>query len=202
MNSGHWSWSFSNDAASVDAPVFVFFTGVRPRVGEQDLAHLDRRVDVEVVVTGDLAQLDAEPCDLGGELLVERLQLRPVDGDADVLHPGEHDDERVLDRAVELGHALLFEARHDRLDEHRDGQCVAPGPDLGADLGAAEVELAARRRVVAAARRTPCSPRGRGRARSEPRPGSAGRRRSRCRARDRSTSMPWASSERISGLVS
>ena len=30
MNSGHCSCSFSSDEASVDAPVFVFFTGVKP----------------------------------------------------------------------------------------------------------------------------------------------------------------------------
>ena len=31
MNSGHCSCSFSSDEASVDAPVLVFLTGVKPR---------------------------------------------------------------------------------------------------------------------------------------------------------------------------
>ena len=51
-----------------------------------------------------------------------------VDGDADVLHRGEHTHERVLDRAVELGHPLRFEAGVDRLGDVVHGERVAAGP--------------------------------------------------------------------------
>ena len=96
-----------------------------PVLAEQDLAQLDRRVDVEVLVPGDHPQVVAQPCRVGGQLLVQLLEERTVDGDADVLHPGEDDDERVLDRRVQRRHALLVEQRRDRLDEGGDRQRVA-----------------------------------------------------------------------------
>ena len=58
----------------------------------------------------DALQLGAEP--LAPRLVrrsLQRAQLGDVDGDADVLHAGEHAHERVLDRGVQLGHALLVE---------------------------------------------------------------------------------------------
>ena len=113
-----------------------------------------------------------------------------VDGDADVLHPGQHDDERVLDRRVQLGHALLGELRRDRLDEgvRRRARRGRRGPrrSPACRRGRAGRSPPGRR----AARRTACSPRGGGRARSGPRPGRAGRRRSPCRARVRRARCP------------
>ena len=50
-----------------------------------------------------------------------------VDADADVLHPGEHPHERVLDRVVELGHPLRVEAGVDRLGDVVHGERVAAG---------------------------------------------------------------------------
>ncbi len=100
-------------------------------------------------MTGDRAQFLTESGDVGGELLIQLLEEGAIDGDADVLHPGEDDDERVLDLFVQLAHALFGEARRDRFDEGSNRERIASGADLGGHLGAAEIELAARRRVVA-----------------------------------------------------
>ena len=97
----------------MEAPVFVFLIGVSPRPAGgarvEDLAQLDRRVDVEVVAPDDLLQLGAEALHLGGQAVVQLAQVGDVDGDAGVLHPGQHPHERVLDRGVQVGHALLAE---------------------------------------------------------------------------------------------
>ena len=49
--------SFSSEAASVEYPVFVFFCRLQAEPVEQDLAQLQRRVDVELLagVVPDLA---------------------------------------------------------------------------------------------------------------------------------------------------
>ena len=67
-----------------------------------------------------------------------------VDADTDVLHPGEHADERVLDRVVEVGHSLRGEAGLDRLGDVVHGERIAAGPLCVADAGAVEVELPGR----------------------------------------------------------
>ena len=118
------------------------------RRGVQDLAQLDRRVDVEVVAPDDLAQLGAEPLHLGGQALVELAEVGDVDGDAGVLHPGQHAHERVLDRRVQVGHALLGELRRDRLDEVVHGERLAAGDRRRVGVRAVEVELALGRRLV------------------------------------------------------
>ena len=79
-------------------------------------------------MAGDLAELGAERLDLRGQPLVDRAQRVGVDADADVLHLGEHPDERVLDRVVELGHPVRIEARLDRSGDVMDGERVAAGP--------------------------------------------------------------------------
>ena len=114
----------------------------------EDLAQLLRRVEVEVVAAGDDAEFGAERVDLGRQAGAERFEFGDVDGDADVFHLRQHHDERVLDRAVELGHALRFEARHQRCGERVHGERVAPGTFGVGHRRAVEVELARRRHVA------------------------------------------------------
>ena len=118
------------------------------RRGVEQLAQLDRRVDVEVVAPDDLLQLGAEADDVGGEPLVEAAQLGTVDGDAGVLHAGQDTHQRVLDRAVQLGHPLLVEAAHQWLDEVVHGERLSAGRRRRVGLGAVEVELTLGRRLV------------------------------------------------------
>ena len=68
---------------------------------EEDLAHLRRRVDVEL---GARVLVDLRPVrlDLGVEVVAQAAQLVGVDADADRLHAGQHADERDLDRVVEV----------------------------------------------------------------------------------------------------
>ena len=73
-----------------------------------------------------------------------RLELVPVDPDADVLHAGEHADERDLDVVVERAQALGVEGGEERRDQPVDGQRAA-GRRGGARRGRSlEVELARR----------------------------------------------------------
>ncbi len=65
-----------------------------------------------------------------------------------MLHLGQHQHERVLDRAVQLGHPLGVHAGHDRFGERVDRQRIAGGEFGVAERGAVEVELAASRSVV------------------------------------------------------
>ena len=109
-------------------------------------------------------------------------QLGPVDGDADVLHAGQHPHQRVLDLGVQRGHALRVERGQDGRREAADGERL-PRRHLRRVGGLlAEVELPGRRRPPRAAGRRCSAPGGR-RCRTGSRPGRAGRRRSRCRAR-------------------
>ena len=74
----------------------------------EHLAKLQRRVDVELA-PGVLADLAGQGGRLGAQLGVEALELGPVDGHAEVLHAGEHADERHLDLAVEQVEPLRLE---------------------------------------------------------------------------------------------
>ena len=98
------------------------------------------------------SQLGAELVDLGGQPGVDVAEGLGVDADADVLHAGQHANERVLDRVVQVGHALGGEAGLDRLGDVVHGERVAGGPLGVADAGAVEVELAGRRPPCWAAR--------------------------------------------------
>ena len=118
------------------------------RRGVQQLAQLDRRVDVEVVAPDHLAQLGVEALHIGRQPFVELAEVGDVDGDAGVLHPGQHAHERVLDRRVQIGHALLGELRRDRLDEMVHGERLAAGDRRRVGGGAVEVELTLGRRLV------------------------------------------------------
>ena len=86
------------------------------------------------------------------EALVEPAQLVDVDADADVLHPGQHADERVLDLVVELAHALRVERRLER---------PAPGGRRPAPARAAALRVVDARR-----RRSRAGPRARRRSAS------------------------------------
>ena len=143
MNSGHSSRSFSSVAASVENPVLVFFCGAsccsvyrnsRSCIGELKL-------NGRPTTRWSSA---ARRSTLGGELLVQPLQLRHVDGDADVLHLGQHADQRVLDRRVQLGHALLLERRLQRGRQVRNGERLAAGDARSSSPLVAEVELSRR----------------------------------------------------------
>ena len=120
--------------------------GRKAALGEQDLAQLDGRVDVERT-THHLLQHSPEALDLGGELAVELGELGNVDGDAHVLHLRQHADQRVLDGGVQLGHALLVERSLQSSRQVRDSKCLA-GRDPSFVGAAAEVELAARRGTI------------------------------------------------------
>ena len=186
MNSGHWSRSFSSVAASVDAPVFVRLHRRQPtprwRRGVQQLAQLDRRVDVQVVPPDDFLQLGLQALDLAGQPLVEPAQLDQVDGDPGVFHACQHAHQRVLD-AWRTGRPCPGRRGSSR-SARRAG--ARPGPPDRRSSAARP----SRRRDRAApwrpasrpASRTTCTaPRG-GPGRSGPQPGPAGRRRSPCRA--------------------
>ncbi len=114
---------------------------------EQDLAQLDRRVDVELP-PDDVVEVLGEAGDLAGEVVAERLQLGGVDGDADVLHAGQHAHEGVLDVGVELGHALRLQRPLERGSEAADGEGEPRGAPRVVDAGVAEVELAGRVGIV------------------------------------------------------
>ena len=116
-------------------------------LGVQDLAQLNRRVDVERAAD-DLLQHTAEPVDLGRQTIAELLQRATIDGDADVFHLRQHPHQRVLDRRVQVGHALQFDRRLDRVGELRCRQRIASGPLAVVDAGLAEVELALGLRLV------------------------------------------------------
>ena len=150
MNSGHWSRSFSSVAASVEYPVLVFFPPGQAALGEQQLAKLDRRVEVQIVAADHPPQLGAEPLDLLDQADVDRAQHVAVDRDADVLHAGEHPHERVLDVAVEPGHALRLERGVDRLGDMVNRERLLPRKLRHLDRVAVEIELA--RSSAAAAR--------------------------------------------------
>ncbi len=72
---------------------------------------------------------------------------RLVHAHADVLHAGQHPDERDLDLVVERPQALRVERGLDRRDQPVDGQRAAGGHGRRRDRRAVEVELALRRRV-------------------------------------------------------
>ena len=109
-------------------------------LGVQQLAQLHRRVEVERPAD-DALKLGRETFALRRQSLVQSPQFGDVDGDADVLHLGEHSDQRVLDRRVQLGHALLVERRLQRRRKMGDSKCASTGdaPIVVAFLG--EVEL-------------------------------------------------------------
>ena len=56
MNSGHWSRSFSSDAASVEKPVLVRFWGDRPRSSNRIWRSWIGELRLNVAA-GDLVQL-------------------------------------------------------------------------------------------------------------------------------------------------
>ena len=115
-------------------------------LGEQDLAQLDRRVEVERPAD-DLVQHAGQALHLGGQALEQDAQLVDVDGDAGVLHPGEHAHQRVLDRVVEVAHALLVERGEQRPGDAVDRQRLAGGAH-GVVVALTEVELAGCHRVA------------------------------------------------------
>ena len=114
---------------------------------EEHLAQLERGVHVELV-PGRLDDRGAVALDVGDQPVAEALQLVAVDGDAGVLHAGEHADERHLDVVVERAQALGVERGEQRRDQAVDGE-GPPGGGGGRRRGrAVEVELALGRRVA------------------------------------------------------
>ena len=123
----------------------------------------------------------------------------------DVLHAGEHPDERDLDVVVQRAETLRVERRRERLDE--------PGDRERAPAGRRARATPRRRRGRAAARRSPApAPIGQlecrrsagagRRAGSATRPGRAGTRRASCRgAASRRSASSWPSSARMSGFA-
>jgi hypothetical protein len=91
-------------------------------LGEQQLAQLHRRVEFRSSrpTTAAARHRAARPLD---EPDVDRAQHLAVDGDTDVLHAGEHPHERVLDVAVEPGHALRLERRGERAGDVVHRKC-------------------------------------------------------------------------------
>ena len=79
---------------------------------------------------------------------MELAEVGDVDRDPGMLHARQDVDQRVLDRRVQVGHALLGELRHDRFDEvvHRERLVTGDRRRVGAS--AVEVELALGRRLV------------------------------------------------------
>ena len=145
---GCWPASFSSDAASVEKPVFVFFCGVQAELVEQDLAQLRRGVHVELLARRPRRSRSVQRVALGGEPVVAaRCSSLDVDADADVLHAGQHADQRHLDLVVQRAQALRVERREQR---RRPARSTAERPtgrasSAGVDRLAAEVELALRR---------------------------------------------------------
>ena len=99
-------------------------------------------------MAGHPAQLVGQRLHLVAEPLVQPLQFVDVDADTDVFHLGEHEHERVLDRVVQLGHALGFDAVVDRVGEVVHGERVTAGHLGVAERRAVEIELAAAGRIV------------------------------------------------------
>ena len=97
MNSGHWSRSFSSDAASVEKPVLVRFCGDRPRSSNRIWRSWIGELRLNSP-PGRRVHLAGQPLALRREAFVQPAQLDGVDADARLLHAGQHGDERVLDR--------------------------------------------------------------------------------------------------------
>ena len=116
-------------------------------LGVQQFAQLNRRVEVERP-TDDALELGRESFALQCEVLVESLQLGHVDGDADVFHLGEHTDQGVLDRGIQLGHALLVECGLQCRRQVCDRQRATAGDAPVVVALLAEIELSGRRRIV------------------------------------------------------
>ena len=113
--------------------------GGEPEIVEQHFGNLLGRVDVDVAprVREHLA---AQFLGLGVEFVADRFQHRPVHSDPEVLHAGQHPDQRHLHLVVEAVQALRGQCLAQRQDQAVDGQ---RGPSRllgGIDGVAAEVE--------------------------------------------------------------
>ena len=75
------------------------------------------------ILADAVTELGGERRRLAAESIVQRAQFIGVDADPDVLHLGQHENEGILDRVVQLLHALRVETCPDRLDEvmHSEG---------------------------------------------------------------------------------
>src|SRR5262249_6880499 len=119
---------------------------------EQDLTQLQRRVDVELLA-GVLPDLSRQLLALGGQRVVQVLQLGGVHRDARVLHLRQHAYERHFDVVVQRAHPLRIERGSDRLDELRNRERAPRRLDRTVLGLAVEVELQLTRLCGAAAHR-------------------------------------------------
>ncbi len=117
--------------------------GCETELVEQDRSHLRRGVDVEVLPRR-LDDRGPLGLGLGGEGVVEAAEHVDVDRDAEVLHLGEHPDQRHLDVVVEAGQPVRLERLRQGLDELRHRQGVPTGDLRDRRAAPVEVELALR----------------------------------------------------------
>ncbi len=111
--------------------------GAEREAVEEDLAQLDRRVDVELAL-GLLVDARRERAELLVHVAAHRAQERHVHLHARALHVGEDGDERPLHLVVDREEALLAQPRGHRV--------VEPQDELG--LGAGDGRDGARRGVL------------------------------------------------------
>ena len=152
MNSGHWSRQLLERGGVGGVARLGLLAAGEAALGEQQLAQLDGRVEVQVVPTHHPPQLGTEALDLLDQADVDRAQHLAIDRDADVLHAGQHAHERVLDVAVEPGHALRLEGGLDRTGDVMHGERLAPGELRHVEGAAVEIELARRGTAAAGGR--------------------------------------------------
>ena len=134
MNSGHASRSFSSVGGVGRVARLGLLLRRQPTLAVEQLAELDRRVEVERA-PGDVVDLVGEALHLTGQAVVDGAQLGHVDADPHVLHPGEHPHERVLDLGVQPRHSLrrqrLLERRGEAADRERGARaarCASSSP--------------------------------------------------------------------------
>ena len=94
----------------------------QPELLEQDLPELLGGVDVELL-PGSLMDGGTEEVAFGGELVAQTGEFGHVDAHADLLHPGQHPDQRQLDVSIQPGDALPVDGCQHRLDEEFDRPC-------------------------------------------------------------------------------
>ena len=141
------SRSFSSVACVGRVAGLGLLPGCETQLVEEDRPQLRGRVDVEVLA-GGLDDGGPLGLGLGGQGVVEASQHVDVDGDAEVLHLGQHPHQGHLDVVVEAGQAVCLEGLRQRFDEPRDSQGVATGDLRDRGAAAVEVELTLGRRTI------------------------------------------------------
>ena len=135
--------SFCSESASVDGPVFVFFTGVEPELRRTGCV---RSCGVELTLNCSPACAwisAAEPSALRRRApCASSSRNSTVDADAGRLHRREHAHERALDALVEIGRARAPRARRSSASARRSSDRGARGRSRSIVDVAVEVERA------------------------------------------------------------